>query len=169
MHTQSKRPQNACLASSPSYNRTKPSRWVFRVSCMCTPARTFHNPVLVFVESFSKWDVEGADDTTAASQRLWGGRNERRRGLRPLYFSAQVKKQTFLLLIPLSLLPLLSETGRLLWQQPKGYSGIYQRGGGGGVGGENTKHTPNKEIEQEKEKKGCIWRPLFSFTTPPLF
>lgn len=31
-------------------------------------------------------------------------------------------------------------------------------GGGGGVvsrGGEKTKHTPNKEIEQEKEKKGC--------------
>lgn len=65
---------------------------------------------------------------------------------------------------------LLSETGRLLWQQAKGYSGIYQRGGGGGgdVRGEKTKHTPNKEIEQEKEKKGCIWRPLFFFHKAPL-
>lgn len=85
---------------------------------------------------------------------------------------AQVKRQPFFLFMPPSLSSLflspplsslrnrssiVAASERLLWHLSERRR-RRTRGGGG-----ETKHTPNKEIEQEKGKKGCVWRPLFFF------
>lgn len=95
----------------------------------------------------------------------------------PCFSEAQVKRQLFLFFMPPSLSSLalalrLSETGRLLWRpERKATVAFIKVEGRRRRRTRKTKHSPNKEIEQEKrEERMCMKATFFSpflYKVPP--